>query len=329
MSREGLISVIIPVYKVEAYLEKCINSVMAQTYTNLEIILVDDGSPDRCGDICDNFAEMDSRISVIHQENGGISAARNSALRIANGEYIAFVDSDDYIDSNMYQVLYEKARGTGSDVVECDLRHTFPNRESVEVGKRYADKEHLLGLGRGVVWNKLYSMELLRKANILFPVGLYYEDVEFFVKLIPHIEHYDYVCIAPYHYVQHPDSINNFSSARAVEIFQVLKNITAYYHEHGFFSEYKEALEFLYSRILLCSSLMRLCKMKDAAFRRVAVAENWKLLVDTFPDWKRNPILKEQKTRQALFMRTVEPVTYRCYSSIFQLVFAAKRGFNR
>ncbi|MBQ4243839.1 MAG: glycosyltransferase, partial [Clostridia bacterium] len=101
-----LISVIVPVYKTEKYLDRCVNSIVNQTYKNLEIILVDDGSPDRCPELCDRWAEKDNRIKVIHQENGGMSAARNAGLRIAKGDYIGFVDSDDWIDNDMYEYLY-------------------------------------------------------------------------------------------------------------------------------------------------------------------------------------------------------------------------------
>ena len=100
------ISIIIPVYRVEKYLRACVDSVLAQTYKNLEIILVDDGSPDNCGQICEEYAAKDGRVRVIHQTNQGVAAARNSGLEIATGEYIGFVDSDDYIDSDMYEYLY-------------------------------------------------------------------------------------------------------------------------------------------------------------------------------------------------------------------------------
>ena len=103
------ISVVIPIYNVEKYIERCIDSVLNQTYMNLEIILVDDGSPDRCGEICDNYAQIDKRIRVIHKENGGLSSARNAGLRIATGDYISFVDSDDWIEPHMYETLLKNA----------------------------------------------------------------------------------------------------------------------------------------------------------------------------------------------------------------------------
>lgn len=108
----GKISVIIPIYKVEEFLDECVQSVLKQTYHDLEIILVDDGSPDRCGQMCDAYAEKDKRIKVIHKENGGLSDARNAGLDIATGDYIAFLDSDDYIDAKMYEELYDTLNNT-------------------------------------------------------------------------------------------------------------------------------------------------------------------------------------------------------------------------
>ena len=322
---KGLISVIVPVYKVEEYLEKCVDGILAQTYTDLEVILVDDGSPDRCGEICDNYAARDSRVTVIHQENGGLSAARNAALLIAKGEFVAFVDSDDFIDNDMYRTLYDRARQTGSDVVECNLHHTFPNYEDTETVEKYYDKKTLLCFGRCVVWNKIYRSELLRRAGASFPLGLYYEDIEFYAKLIPHIKGYEYVDIAPYHYLQRTNSINNFSTVRTREIFTILRNITDYYKANGFYEEYHEALEFFYTRILLCSSFSRMCNIPDGEIRSNALAANWRLLVETYPNWRKNAILKAQRTKHGIFMRSVNSVTYKIYSVVFPAAYSLKR----
>ena len=110
------ISIIVPVYKVEKYIHKCIDSILAQTFTDFELILVDDGSPDNCGKICDEYAKEDSRIVVIHKDNGGVSDARNIGISRANGEYIGFVDSDDYIDKDMYKNLYESCLNNKADI---------------------------------------------------------------------------------------------------------------------------------------------------------------------------------------------------------------------
>ena len=120
---EPLISVIVPVYKVEQYLDECVQSIINQTYKNLEIILVDDGSPDRCPEMCDEYARQDSRIKVIHKPNGGLSSARNAGIDIARGEYIGFVDSDDYIAHDMYEKLYNAFEGTEKIfAVKCNYK---------------------------------------------------------------------------------------------------------------------------------------------------------------------------------------------------------------
>ena len=115
-----LISVIIPVYKVEKYIERCITSVKKQSYFNIEIILVDDGSPDNCGIICDKYAETDSRIKVIHKKNGGLSDARNAGLDIATGQYICFIDSDDYIEKDTLKDMYNNIVMTRADITICN-----------------------------------------------------------------------------------------------------------------------------------------------------------------------------------------------------------------
>ena len=120
-----LISVIVPVYKVEAYLDRCVQSIVDQTYRNLEIILVDDGSPDNCPAMCDAWAEKDSRIRVIHKENGGLSDARNAGMAVTAGEFVGFVDSDDSIAPEMYQMLLERMNADGSDIAACGVEMVF------------------------------------------------------------------------------------------------------------------------------------------------------------------------------------------------------------
>ena len=128
---EDLISIVIPVYKVEKYLEKCIESVLKQTYTNLQIILVDDGSPDNCGKICDEYAKRDSRIDVIHKVNGGLSEARNVGISKAKGRYIGFVDSDDYIKENMYEILLNLIKEYNADASICNLYDVIEGKEYI------------------------------------------------------------------------------------------------------------------------------------------------------------------------------------------------------
>lgn len=180
-----LISVIVPIYKVEPYFDKCISSIVNQTYTNLEIILVDDGSPDQCPQMCDAWAEKDARIRVIHKENGGLSDARNAGMAVATGELMTFVDSDDWIDPDMYKHLYQRMVEDYSDIAACGVQMVWedgtPPRILTRMGNHVLSKEEAMqaiieeSWLKQPVWYKLYKTNLIK--DILFPVGKYHEDV--------------------------------------------------------------------------------------------------------------------------------------------------------
>lgn len=155
MSVEPKISIIVPVYKVEPYLRKCLDSIVGQTYQNLQIILVDDGSPDNCGKICDEYAARDRRIEVIHQANGGVSAARNAGLKLADGDYIGWVDSDDWIESGMYEYLLENALKYGADIAVCSRF------------ERYKDKVIRRGWSNIEVLNREKALQMLLKNDVM------------------------------------------------------------------------------------------------------------------------------------------------------------------
>ncbi len=182
-----LISVIIPVYRTEKYLRKCVDSVLAQTYANLEIILVDNGSPDRCGQICDEYAQKDKRIRVIHQTNQGVSAARNAGLEIATGEYIAFVDSDDYIEPDMYEYLYGLIIKDNTSMSMCNIcqdegYHTKKQTEQPYVLISALDIFEY-GSIWGYVWNKLYRRNFISDWRFNTDTS-YWEDGFFNFELI-------------------------------------------------------------------------------------------------------------------------------------------------
>lgn len=179
------ISVIVPVYKVEPYLDKCVSSIVNQTYTNLEIILVDDGSPDSCPAMCDAWAEKDSHIRVIHKTNGGLSDARNAGMAVATGELMAFVDSDDWIAPDMYGYLYQRLTEDNSDIAACGVQMVWEDKKlcrmltragsyvlNQEESMRAIIEESWL---KQPVWYKLYKTDLIR--DILFPMGKCHEDV--------------------------------------------------------------------------------------------------------------------------------------------------------
>lgn len=202
------ISIIVPVYKVELYLEKCIDSILVQTFKDFELILVNDGSPDRCGEICDKYAKKDSRIKVIHKENGGQSSARNKGLDISKGEYIGFVDSDDWIEPEMYQILYDLIIFNNADVAVCDAKYITNlkiEQKEVEIEKRIleSNEEVLKALFEEKYllwspWNKLYKKNKIK--DIRFLEGRIYEDVPFLIEYFNEVKKAVYINKKLYNY---------------------------------------------------------------------------------------------------------------------------------
>lgn len=228
--KNDLISIIIPVYKVEKYLEKCIESVLKQTYTNLQIILVDDGSPDNCGKICDEYAKKDSRIEVIHKINGGLSDARNVGINRANGRYIGFVDSDDYIKEDMYEKLINLIKEYNADVSICNLYDVFDGKEYVrnkdngihEYSRIDILKEILLDKNiQSYAWNKLYKKELFDE--IKYPIGKKYEDIGTTFYLFEKCNKIVVTSEPEYYYLKRADSlVNNVTESTILDYTEII-----------------------------------------------------------------------------------------------------------
>jgi len=211
-----LISIIVPIYKVEEYISSCVDSILRQTYKNLEIILVDDGSPDNCGSICDEYSLKDTRIKVIHKKNGGLSSARNVGIDIAGGEYLGFVDSDDWIENDMYESLYNAIIEHKADISVCgryivtgNRMTTISDSEKAEVFTRsQALAELVLDEYSGMknfAWDKLYKKELFE--NVRYPEGKCYEDIFTTYKLFSKSNRIVDIKSPKYYYLMREDSI--------------------------------------------------------------------------------------------------------------------------
>lgn len=206
------ISVIVPIYKVEDYLHRCIDSIINQTYTNLEIILVDDGSPDNCPMICDEYAKKDSRIKVIHKKNEGVAVARNVGIDIAAGKYIMFIDSDDFIEKDMIKSMLTDLINNKVDIAVCNTKYIYSNlekikdnRENMILNNYEAMQEYVNnGVLRGVVWGQLYKKDLIN--DIRFIAGKYHEDEFFAYKVVAKAKKIYYNSIPFYNYVQRSNS---------------------------------------------------------------------------------------------------------------------------
>ena len=270
MNSTPLVSVIVPIYNTEKYLDRCIKSIVNQTYKNLEIILVDDGSPDNCPSICDNWAKIDSRIKLVHQKNSGVSAARNAALDLAGGEYIGFVDSDDFIEPDMYSLLVQKSVDTDAGCASCGFVFDYiDGRDSVlikaedfvlngdDILKNYiADK-----LIRPETANKIYKKFLFD--NVRFNPDIHYaEDLLINYELLKNAKTAVGISDCLYHYVQ--ESGNSSTTALITpyraQSYRVLKQIVD--EQSG-----TPLFEIAVCRYVkgIFALLTRLCKCKDKA----------------------------------------------------------------
>lgn len=232
MNIKPKVSIIVPVYNVEKYLAKCMDSLLNQTLKDIEIILVDDESPDNCAQLCDDYAENDSRVKVIHKKNEGLGFARNSGLKIANGEFVAFVDSDDFVDVTMYEKLYNKAIEDNLDTVfsagyyryletgqvdihqETDLYICFDGSDICQnllpnmIGscpEHYSDVKYTMS-----VWRAIYSLEQIKDHNVLFNSEreVYSEDIIFHIDYLSHSERVGMIPDCLYYYRFNPTSLS-------------------------------------------------------------------------------------------------------------------------
>lgn len=270
-----LISVIVPIYKVEKYLPKCVESILNQTYTNLEIILVDDGSPDNCGNICEEYAKKDARIKVIHKVNGGLSDARNAGIEIASGEYLGFVDSDDFIHPKMYESLYNAIIENGAEVSICTFQNVAEDENieycdasnlewnilKSETDKFYYSFDEKTSVTAVVAWNKLYKKELF--SGIRYPYGKIHEDEFTTYKLLEKADKIACTQYPFYYYLQRAGSImNNGFDKRSLYRLDAYKERLELYQSTGRYDWY-ESIMFLYKYFLVEWSVLILSQDKE------------------------------------------------------------------
>ena len=263
-----MLSIIVPVYKTEQYLRQCVASICEQTYANLEIILIDDGSPDNCGAICDELAALDKRVKVIHKLNGGVSDARNVGVANACGQYIGFVDSDDTLESDFFERLLCYAQKNACDIVCSDSKLYKGNKCAKKISyfkdnKIFVAQEGLCTvlsnkLGNSV-WNKLFARKLFQ--DVFFPQGRIYEDAATLYQLAAKANRIGYVHYAGYNYIRHDNSI----------ISNAIDAKSSYQH----YLAYKERLQFAQKNKLCCLSACRALAVRRAlSAYRVACVEN-------------------------------------------------------
>lgn len=228
------ISIIVPIYNVEKYIHRCIDSILSQTFSDFELLLIDDGSPDRCGEICDEYAKKDHRIRVIHKENGGLSDARNTGLDIAKGNYFSFIDSDDFIEIDFYKELLEACKKNEADISMCGRYNVYDEKKKVGFAfggqKIWNSKE---AIGNLLIWNNIDSSacdKLFKKHlfnGIRFPIGRYNEDIYIMTNILNKASKIVHVGKAMYYYYHRKESITTESfSERKLDLLDASQQIS-------------------------------------------------------------------------------------------------------
>ena len=256
---KAIISIIGPVYNVEDYIEKCIKSILDQSFREFELILVDDGSLDMSGKICDEYAKNDQRIKVIHKKNGGVSSARNEGIKVARGEYIAFVDSDDFINKDMYKILYKNSKEYDADISVCDFEYVSNNKESVGITCEfknniviYSNEEALNKLYSNenikfiVAWNKLYKKYLF--SSIYYDINRCHED-EFIIHKLFYNANKIVSCSEKlyYYYENYKSTMRVDFNINRLDIIEAMKSRMNFFRKKNLIElEYKTQNMYLY-----------------------------------------------------------------------------------
>ena len=321
------VSVIIPVYNVEEYIDKCLKSLVNQTLKEIEIIVVNDGSPDNSQKIIDKYVKKyPDKVKSFIKENGGQGSARNYGLLQAKGEYIAYVDSDDWVETNMFEEMYNKAISDNSDIVVCGNNVVSMSGEIIKVEPAviYNDTNLDILFGKMAVWNKIYKKELLLKNKIEFRQKVWYEDIDFSVKILFDSLNVSFVDKPFYNYLLRPGStMNNSNIKRNLELNLAFDEMLDYFKKNNKLEKNYEKLEFLCLYHMYVSGITRVinCKvpMKD---KKIIINKYIDYVKNNFKTFKNNKYIKYMDRNKKIIYNLINLKLY----YIIQLIFKIKNG---
>lgn len=290
------VSVIIPVYNTEDYLKECIESLVNQTLREIEILIVNDGSTDSSLEIMKEFKnKYPNIIKIFDKANGGQASARNYALPFAQGEYLGFVDSDDWVDSTMYEEMYEKAEKEDADIVICDMVDHFPDRTVCYPSSRFENKFKVTPSA----CNKLFKRSLVKED--VFPVGLWYEDFEFTTMQLMKTDCISVIHKGLYHcHCREVSTMYNNNSEKNQDILVVLEHLVEYVEKNGWYEKYKNVLEYLYIDHVLITSINRVQKQTNEK-KKIVINNLRKEVLKRYNSFYKDDVFREMpKKRQII-----------------------------
>ncbi len=318
-------SIIIPVYNVEKYLGKCIESAMNQTEKDIEIILVDDGSSDTSREICDGYSMRDERIKVIHQENKGLGGARNTGIAAATADWLFFLDSDDYLDEDTVEKTLEAAEKYQTDMVVFGMRSVDEKGfalaslvDGVEKNTAFAAEEKKdMIICLPAACNKAYKRELFEKSGVIFPEGVWYEDIRTTLKLMLFAGKVVYIPEVMYNYLSREGSITkNINAGRNKEIIEAFEDLLGYFKAQGKLEMFHDELEFLTLYHVYIVASVRVIRIDR---KHGLVGEFADFTRKNFPDYKENKYLQMLTKNEKILFNLLEKKRYRTISLIFKI----------
>ena len=312
------VSIIIPVYNVEKYIRRCLNSLVNQTLSDIEIIVVNDGTPDNSQTIIDEYVKKyPNKVISIIKENGGQGSARNLGLEKATGEYIGYVDSDDYVELNMYEELYNKAKESNSDIIVCGNNLQSENYELIS--KDDVETEFLLG--KMAVWNKLYKRKILIDNKIKFRSKVWYEDLDFTMKVYFSSKKISYVDNHLYNYLLREGStMNNDNIIRNLELIQAFDSLIDFCKEKDLYDMNKDKIEFICIYHMYIFAITRVLNTNNKYKDKIEIINKFKKYIKfNFPNFKKNKYICIIPKKRKLIYTLINMNLYYIIILIFRL----------
>lgn len=329
------VSIIVPVYNTEKYLRKCLDSLADQTLKSIEIIIIDDGSKDSSPLIIKEYTDKyPEKFRSLTQENSGQAVARNVALKMCQGEYVGFLDSDDYVRADMFEKMYKTAISEKADYVACGFSEVTYDEEGKEIELKhylcsrpaYSCKDMFFG-AYASPWLHLYKKDVLEKSGADFPQGVVYEDTAFYLNLIPYVTKLAVIEEPLVYHVKHSSStMTTFKAVKVKQIFTVLDYSLDFYRKNKWYEIYRKELEYFCVRVLLCSSMQRICKVADRKERKVLIRETLDYIKRNFSTFRKNRYFKGGVKN--LYLRSFNRFTASVYACMLRIKGRFERDYT-
>ena len=321
------VSIIIPVYGVEKYISKCLESLVNQTLNDIEIIVVNDGTKDNSQKIIDKYVKKyPDKIKSYIKENGGQGSARNYGLKKATGEYIGYVDSDDFVEKDMYKKLYNKAKENNYDIVVCgnyNVSEDYQNKNIDAFINNYNTDLENIFFGKMAVWNKIYKRDILIKNKLEFKEKVWYEDLAFTLKAIMNSNTFAFIDEPLYDYlIREGSTMNNSNVKRNLEILDAFNDILSYI-QHNKKEEYFSKIEFLAIDHIYISAIVRVLKAEaDDKVKRETINKLIDYMNKKFPNYKNNKYINTLSKNRKIIYKLINIKMY----GLINLIFKVKKG---